>query len=400
MPAEDSRSSSTGSHRPHTAHQMVPPSRSDWSSCVRAIPVGAQIGLRYRLAKDGVTPAESGGHRPGVGPPGLDQRGPTLDIASASTAVGSAQADGAVADGRGGRGPVGRRHRVQGPHRHRRPLPVLCLRRGDGAGHRPGRCAASSPRPSSATGCPRRSSPTTARCSPTASDSSPPRCCSTRSAGRTASPTASPRPRSPTTTGKIERFHRTLRTEFLSGQVFPACELAQQELDAWVADYNTERPHQAWGWRPPRSASRRPRPASPSCRSTFGPSAEDRSGDDWVSRTVLGERHDLGLQPGLQRGQAPRRRHHRRPGHRRAARGLAGMELLKTVLRTSKGVVRKKRAETPRQSNRRCRTSADTDLSPLSRDCTGAPTKGEAVYLPSGSSSSDTRRRLLIYAQR
>ena len=27
-------------------------------------------------------------------------------------------------------------------------------------------------------------------------------------------------PRSPTTTGKIERFHRTLRAEFLTGQVF------------------------------------------------------------------------------------------------------------------------------------------------------------------------------------
>ena len=28
-------------------------------------------------------------------------------------------------------------------------------------------------------------------------------------------------PRSPTTTGKIERFHRTLRSEFLTGRTFP-----------------------------------------------------------------------------------------------------------------------------------------------------------------------------------
>src|SRR5579885_2957717 len=36
-------------------------------------------------------------------------------------------------------------------------------------------------------------------------------------------------PRSPTTTGKIERFHRTLRTEFLSGRLFPTLEIAQKE---------------------------------------------------------------------------------------------------------------------------------------------------------------------------
>lgn len=51
-------------------------------------------------------------------------------------------------------------------------------------------------------------------------------------------------PRSPTTTGKVERFHRTLRTEFLTGRVFADLATAQAELDAWVVDYNTERPHQ------------------------------------------------------------------------------------------------------------------------------------------------------------
>jgi hypothetical protein len=47
------------------------------------------------------------------------------------------------------------------------------------------------------------------------------------------------------TTGKIERFHRTLRSEFLTGRTFPDLETAQAELDAWVRSYNTERPHQA-----------------------------------------------------------------------------------------------------------------------------------------------------------
>jgi transposase InsO family protein len=51
--------------------------------------------------------------------------------------------------------------------------------------------------------------------------------------------------RSPTTTGKIERFHQSLRKEFLADRSFASVEQAQAELDRWVADYNTERPHQA-----------------------------------------------------------------------------------------------------------------------------------------------------------
>jgi transposase InsO family protein len=58
-------------------------------------------------------------------------------------------------------------------------------------------------------------------------------------------------PRSPTTTGKIERFHRTLRTEFRTDRVFNNLAAAQAELDEWVLDYNTRRPHQAIGMAPP-----------------------------------------------------------------------------------------------------------------------------------------------------
>ncbi|WP_433501478.1 IS481 family transposase [Sphaerimonospora sp. CA-214678] len=55
-------------------------------------------------------------------------------------------------------------------------------------------------------------------------------------------------PRSPTTTGKVERFHQTLRRELLDDAV-PFADLgsAQAALDAWVAEYNTRRPHQAMG---------------------------------------------------------------------------------------------------------------------------------------------------------
>jgi transposase InsO family protein/transposase-like protein len=53
------------------------------------------------------------------------------------------------------------------------------------------------------------------------------------------------KPRSPTTTGKIERFHQSVRREFLIDRTFASLKAAQEALDAWVEDYNTNRPHQA-----------------------------------------------------------------------------------------------------------------------------------------------------------
>jgi transposase InsO family protein len=58
-------------------------------------------------------------------------------------------------------------------------------------------------------------------------------------------------PRSPTTTGKIERWHKTLRREFLDGKTFASIADAQAQLDAWVHEYNHERPHQSLGGVPP-----------------------------------------------------------------------------------------------------------------------------------------------------
>lgn len=58
-------------------------------------------------------------------------------------------------------------------------------------------------------------------------------------------------PRSPTTTGKVERWHKTLRREFLDGKVFASLDDAQAQLDAWVWHYNHERPHQSIGRIPP-----------------------------------------------------------------------------------------------------------------------------------------------------
>jgi transposase InsO family protein len=60
-------------------------------------------------------------------------------------------------------------------------------------------------------------------------------------------------PHSPTTTGKVERFHKTLRAEFMADHDRKHGTLAeaQRALDDWVAHYNHERPHQAVGDRPP-----------------------------------------------------------------------------------------------------------------------------------------------------
>jgi transposase InsO family protein len=159
-------------------------------------------------------------------------------------------------------------------------------------------------------------------------------------------------PRSPTTTGKIERFHRTLRVEFLSGRMFASLDEAQGELDAWVVSYNTDRPHQSLKMATPAErfyAGRDPTPRPPLDTRAFD---QDRSGDDWVSRTVsvngtISVSNQV-FSVGKHRGGATI--------DVRVTEGLLeawdGMELLKTVLRASKGVVRKKKAEihTPHQN--------------------------------------------------
>ena len=54
------------------------------------------------------------------------------------------------------------------------------------------------------------------------------------------------KPRSPTTTGKIERLHQTLQQELLNVHgPFASIEDAQAAVDAWRKEYNTTRPHQS-----------------------------------------------------------------------------------------------------------------------------------------------------------
>jgi hypothetical protein len=71
------------------------------------------------------------------------------------------------------------------------------------------------------------------------------------------------KPRSPTTTGKIERWHKTLRRELLDAAgPFPDIETAQASIDAWVDGYNHTRPHQSLGMATPATLFR-PAPIEP-----------------------------------------------------------------------------------------------------------------------------------------
>jgi transposase InsO family protein len=91
-------------------------------------------------------------------------------------------------------------------------------------------------------------------------------------------------PRSPTTTGKIERFHQSVRKEFLADKTFPSIDVAQKELDAWVHDYNNERPHQALEMAVPAQRFRLvPETKQPSSVPVY--SEEDEKGQ-WVLRRV------------------------------------------------------------------------------------------------------------------
>jgi hypothetical protein len=54
------------------------------------------------------------------------------------------------------------------------------------------------------------------------------------------------KPRTPTTTGKVVRFHQTLQRELLDEvAAWPDVETAQAAIDAFRLEYNTDRPHQS-----------------------------------------------------------------------------------------------------------------------------------------------------------
>jgi transposase InsO family protein len=154
-------------------------------------------------------------------------------------------------------------------------------------------------------------------------------------------------PRSPTTTGKIERFHRSLRVEFLAGRRFSDLAGAQAELDAWVLDYNTNRPHRGIGLKTPaeRFSVGRERVA-PELDPHLAALADIRSGDEWIARKVS---VNGVITVAWQQISVGRHREGRRVDVHARGEILEvwdGNELIKTVARTTKGDIRKKRAAT------------------------------------------------------
>jgi transposase InsO family protein len=153
-------------------------------------------------------------------------------------------------------------------------------------------------------------------------------------------------PASPTTTGKVERFHRTLRQEFLGGQIFTSLATAQHALDEWVEDYNTNRPHQSLRMATPAERFFDRTPTGPELAADLRTLTDDRTGDDWIARTVssvgtISVSHQV-LSVGRHRGGSIVDVHVREE----LLDVWSGNELLKTVLRQSRGEVRKKKAET------------------------------------------------------
>jgi transposase InsO family protein len=153
-------------------------------------------------------------------------------------------------------------------------------------------------------------------------------------------------PRRPTTTGKIERFHRTLRKEFLLGRVFDDLPSAQAELDRWVVSYNSERPHSALQMATPASRFVRTDGERPADASALHP---ERSGDGWISRRIAANGV---ISVAWQQISCGKHRAGRRVDVHLDGSTLQiwdGDELLKTVLRANRKEVRKKNASHGRE---------------------------------------------------
>ena len=58
-------------------------------------------------------------------------------------------------------------------------------------------------------------------------------------------------PGSPWENGYIESFNGKMRDELLNGEIFYSLKEAQIVIEMWRKEYNTIRPHSAWGYQPP-----------------------------------------------------------------------------------------------------------------------------------------------------
>ena len=148
-------------------------------------------------------------------------------------------------------------------------------------------------------------------------------------------------PRRPTTTGKIERFHRTLRQAFLTGRVFDDLEAARDELDRWVVSYNNDRPYSALHMATPASRFTVSDPGRPADSSAL---IAERAGEGWISRRIAanGIISVACQQISCGKHRGGRRVHVHVQGP--TLQIWDGDDLIKTVLRASQKEVRKKHA--------------------------------------------------------
>lgn len=109
--------------------------------------------------------------------------------------------------------------------------------------------------------------------------------------------------RRPTTTGKIEWFHRTLRTEFLTGRVLDDLATAQRAQPVG-RELTIERPHSALDMATPASRFSAPETGRPAEVSTL---LGERADDDWISAQDHDQPDHLGRVAGDQLRQPPSR---------------------------------------------------------------------------------------------
>ena len=131
-------------------------------------------------------------------------------------------------------------------------------------------------------------------------------------------------PASPNQNGKVERFHGTFRPDFLDvAGPFTSVAEAQAAVDAWVRDYNADRPHQALDEKVPVTPADRfaPVPAAqrdlvalwlpPALDSASAPGSQAPGGDgSAVPAASAGRARRAGR---VRPGSAPEREHDRVP---------------------------------------------------------------------------------------
>ena len=110
-------------------------------------------------------------------------------------------------------------------------------------------------------------------------------------------------PAPPNQNGKAERFHGTFRPDFLDvAGPFTSVVEAQAAVDIYVAEYNTDRPHQALDEKVPVTPAGRFTPGAPAAAGAGRPLAPGGSGRPARRLPAPGRRAALRFPPGVRHG--------------------------------------------------------------------------------------------------